>query len=101
MTLQLRFLPEVLNDALAYRWYEAKRQGLGEEFIQLFYESSAQLVRAPASYQCVHGDVRRRILKRFPYALYDFIEDEMLVVCGLFHCARDPATVTKFLDTRI
>ena len=99
MTYVLRFLPPVETDALnGWLWYEQKAVGLGEEFLRVFYACSAHLVRNPMTYQQVHGQFRRCLLRRFPYAIYFRIEGEQVIVFGLFHCARDPRRLDRELD---
>ncbi len=36
------------------------------------------------------GDVRRALLKRFPYAVFFRIAEDGLQVLGCFHTSRDP-----------
>jgi plasmid stabilization system protein ParE len=101
MTYALRFLPQVETDALHGRaWYDGKAPGLGEEFLRVFYACAEELARNPEIYQKVHRDFRRRLLRRFPYAIYFRIEDDRVVVFGLFHCARDPRRLRKELGDR-
>ena len=101
MTYELRFLPEVEEDVFAgYLWYEEKARGLGEEFLRMFYASANELSRNALLYQKVHGDFRRRLLRRFPYAIYFRIEENQIIVFGLFHCARDPRTIRLKLLAR-
>ena len=102
MTYVLRFLPEVQEDAMAaYAWYEEKAQGLGDEFLRTFYACANEIARTPLISPLVHQEFRRRLLRRFPYAVYFRIEDEEIVIFGLFHCARSPQTVTTNLEGRI
>ena len=71
MTYALRFLPEVETDARNGRtWYEEKAQGLGAEFSRVFYALCQDLTRNPRKYSQVHRDFHRRLLRRFPYAIY-------------------------------
>ena len=101
MTYALRFLPEVETDARNGRtWYDEKAQGLGAEFLRVFYASCQDLTRNPRMYPQVHRDFHRRLLRRFPYAIYYRIEDDVVVVFGLFHCARDPRRLRKELGDR-
>lgn len=101
MTYALRFLPEVEDDAIAgFSWYEQKSAGLGEEFLRVFYACANETARTPFQYPEVHRDFRRRLLRRFPYALYYRIQDGEVVVSGLFHCARDPRAITSALHDR-
>lgn len=101
MTYSLAYLPEVEEDVVAgYAWYEEKAAGLGEEFLRLFYAYSREIARNPLMYRTVHKDLRRRLLRRFPYAIYFRIEADSVVVFGLFHCARDPRFIRRSLDQR-
>ena len=101
MTYVLRFLPDVEEDALAgYRWYEEKAQGLGEEFLRMFYAYAREIPRNPLLYPEVYREFRRRLLRRFPYAIYFRIENDKIIVFGLFHCARDPRTIRAQLRDR-
>jgi len=71
MSYTLEFLPEVEEDAInGYVWYETKSSGLGEDFLRMFYASINELPTNPLLYPKVHRDFRRRLLRRFPYAIY-------------------------------
>ncbi len=101
MTYSLRFLPEVEEDAIGgYSWYETKSTGLGEEFLRMFYASAGDIPHNPLLYQKVHNDFRRCLLRRFPYAIYFMINNDEIIVTGLFHCARDPRIVGSNLRNR-
>ncbi len=101
MIFDLRFLPEVEEDVIGgYLWYEEKARGLGEEFLRVFYACANELIRNALLYQKVYGDFRRRLLRRFPYAIYFRIEKYEIVVFGLFHCARDPRSIKLNLSDR-
>lgn len=97
----LRFLPEVENDILAgYAWYEEKSPGLGEEFLRMFYTSAHDIINYPLGYPKVCGEIRRRLLRRFPYAMYYRVEDNIIVILGFFHCARNPLSIYSHLQDR-
>jgi plasmid stabilization system protein ParE len=101
MTYTLRFLPEVEDDAInGYSWYETKAPGLGEEFLRMFYACSSDILRNPLLYPKVHDEFRRCLIRRFPYALYFTINNEQVIVTGLFHGARDPRTIESMLQNR-
>ncbi|PSB02814.1 hypothetical protein C7B64_11345 [Merismopedia glauca CCAP 1448/3] len=42
------------------------------------------------SYAVVYRDVRRAVLRRFPYAVYYRIISSRVVVTAVFHSRRDP-----------
>jgi len=101
MTYTLRFLPEVEEDIIdGYVWYEAKSPGLGEDFLRMFYAGASEILWNPLLFQKVYNEFRRRLLRRFPYAIYFMIEDEHIIVFGLFHCARNPGTIKMKLHDR-
>ncbi len=101
MTHTLRFLPEVEEDVVAaYLWYEEKAAGLGEDLLGMFYASAGEIPRHPLLYAKVYGRFRRRLLRRFPYAIYFTVERSEIIVCGFFHCARDPQTIKMILRGR-
>jgi plasmid stabilization system protein ParE len=101
MTYTLRFLPEVEEDAIAgYAWYKVKAVGLGEEFLRMFYVCAGEISSNPLLYPKVYRKFQRRLLRRFPYAIYFRIEGNEIIVFGLFHCARDPRTIRAKLQNR-
>jgi hypothetical protein len=101
MTYFLSFLPEVVSDALrGYDWYEDKSKGLGDDFLRLFYANANEIPRNPLLYPIVYKNFRRRLLRRFPYAIYLRIENQIVVVFGLFHCARNPGFIEDSLNIR-
>ncbi|NCO34003.1 MAG: hypothetical protein AUJ92_10005 [Armatimonadetes bacterium CG2_30_59_28] len=101
MIHDLSFVPEVEDDAIAgYHWYEQKAPGLGEEFLRVFYASASEAARDPLHSPKVYGEFRRRLLRRFPYALYYRIEEPTVVVYGLLHCARSPLLIRGTLIDR-
>lgn len=101
MTTSMFFLPEVEEDVIAgYVWYEGKSTGLGEEFLRIFYACAGEIPRNPLLYPKVYKEFRRRLLRRFPYAIYFTVEGDQIVVFGLFHCARDPRTIKAKLQDR-
>jgi plasmid stabilization system protein ParE len=101
VTYTLRFLEEVEDDAhSASTWYEERHTGLGDEFLEAFFESARQITAGPLLYEEVHGDIRRRLMRRFPYAIYFMMEEANIIIVGLFHCARDPRTIESEVATR-
>jgi plasmid stabilization system protein ParE len=76
--------------AAAYGWYEGQRAGLGEDFLAEIEESLDTIERFPEMFAQVHGEVRRAMVSRFPYAVFYRIEREQVVVLTVLHAARDP-----------
>lgn len=101
MTMQLHFLPEIEEDVMAgYIWYEDKAVGLGEEFLRIFYAAAMEIRSTPRLFPVVNRDVRRCLIRRFPYAIYFKCESEVITVIGLFHCARNPGIIQDSIEGR-
>jgi plasmid stabilization system protein ParE len=69
-------------------WYEEQRPGLGIEFV---LELDAAIERAEASplgYEQVFAEVRRSLLRRFPYAVYFLYESDVVEVFAILHQHR-------------
>lgn len=101
MTYALRFVPEVEDDAVAaYVWYERKAAGLGRDFLRRLYACAGDIAERPFPYRKVHREFRRRLLDRFPFAVYFSMEGDHVVVFGVFHCARAPRAIRGALGDR-
>lgn len=62
---------EARADALdAYRYYEHRRAGLGDRFRAHLDLALSKIQGAPERYPVIYRNVRRRLVERFPYAVY-------------------------------
>jgi plasmid stabilization system protein ParE len=73
----------------AFRWYESKRVGLGEDFVDEVDAGFVRVLEAPGSFPVVYRGLRRIVLKRFPYVVYFRHETEVAQVFGVLHGRRD------------
>ncbi|MFZ1747937.1 MAG: type II toxin-antitoxin system RelE/ParE family toxin [Nitrospirales bacterium] len=91
MAAELIVAPEAEQDvAEAHSWYERRRIGLGEEFLNCVDACIEAICRTPQMYTTVFENYRRGLVRRFPYAIfYECIEDRVTVY-SVFHTARDP-----------
>jgi toxin ParE1/3/4 len=87
--------PEAEADiANAYAWYEAQRQGLGDDFMLCIEAALDAIAHRPRSFPVVHRQTRRALVRRFPYLVL-FVElPAFITVVGVFHTSRDPARWT-------
>ena len=76
---------------IAHAWYQQKGPTLGNAFLDSVGAVISAIERNPLLYPVVHQDIRRAVVKRFPYCLYFVIEGSSLQVIALFHGRRDPA----------
>lgn len=91
MTHQIVLRPEAEFEITeAYVWYEGQATGLGEEFLRTVDACFAAIQRNPTSYSLIYKEVRRALLRKFPYCIFYIIESETVVILACFHARRDP-----------
>ncbi len=73
----------------AVRWYEARRAGLGEEFLAEVTRAINRLEQQPDRRPCYYRDFRRLITRRFPYKLFYRLEKDRVIVFRILHASRD------------
>ncbi len=76
--------------AEAAEWYQARDRGLAFEFLRALDACLASVARRPLQYPMVHGEKRRALLRRFPYAVIFVSSNDEVVILGCLHCRRDP-----------
>ncbi len=76
----------------AYLWYERERQGLGEEFLEAVNYFVGVIAEHPQRFPVVHRDLRRALLRRFPYSILYRLVAGHIVVVACFHSKRRPTT---------
>src|SRR5262245_16084677 len=76
--------------ARAYAWYERRREGLGEEFLERVPASVDAVLQNAAGYPVLHRHTRRALVSRFPYGLLYRIDGDVVVFVACFHTRRRP-----------
>lgn len=76
----------------AYIWYEERRPGLGAEFLLCVEEGFAKIRRRPDMYPVVHKNIRRTLIRRFPYGIFYLRDQTSVIVMAVSHAHRDPQT---------
>jgi plasmid stabilization system protein ParE len=75
----------------AQDWYEGEATGLGRRFRQAIDALIERMSDNPRQFPIVFKNVRRALLRRFPYSLFFVVEDDALIVIACFHASRDPS----------
>ena len=91
MIYELTWRPQAKDEFdEAYDWHETQRAGLGDAFAKEVHESLELLKRNPKIHAKEYHEIRKSVLKRFPYSIYYYIEDKTVVVLSIFHGKRNP-----------
>lgn len=79
--------------ASGYGWYEEQRRGLGTDFLEEVSFTIAAIESNPRRFQLFNPVLRRALVRRFPYGIYFFVFDEIVLVATVMHLARDPRLI--------
>lgn len=91
MTRSLIVRPEAESDlSEAYAWYEDRLTGLGSDFLLCVDAVMHSILRNPEMYALVYKDVRRALVRRFPYGVFYVVGESQLTVLAVFHAKRNP-----------
>lgn len=76
-------------------FYEHQHPGLGKDFVLEVRRLCRRVVEAPKLGTEVRPGVRRRLLRRFPYAVLYAFEDSEVVILAIAHQSRRPGYWTS------
>lgn len=87
----LRFTaPATLELRAAADYYDSQSPGLGSRFTQSVAELCLMILDQPLAGSEVAPSIRRRLVRRYPYAVLYAIESEDVLVLALAHHRRRP-----------
>ena len=92
---------EVLDDAgedlvAGYHFYEEQSRGLGSCFLDSVFADIDSLFLYAGIHRVVHGS-HRCLASRFPFAIYDRLEGNVVRVKAVIDCRRRPASIRRRL----
>ena len=91
MSYPLLIKPEAELDIQdAYQYYEESQLGLGSEFVRAIDACFAKIGRSPLAYPMLHKQIRRALIRKFPYGVFYILEDNRVVVIACLHARREP-----------
>lgn len=85
------FLPEAeeeMNEAA--RYYDSQASGLGTDYLSEVERAVETIAESPMTWPKIEGDLRRRLVRRFPFGILYFIEIEEIVIVAVAHLRRRP-----------
>ena len=93
MSFTVTFRPEAdLDLAEAQAYLDRQESGLGREFADEIETCLLGVSRLPESFPVVSRRTRRALVKRFPYAIFFFIDGDRIRVTAIVHQSRHPRT---------
>ncbi len=74
----------------AARWYDRQRPGLKDEFLAAVTEAISSMAENPRQFAVLYREVRRVLVRRFPYGVYYRLLNDRVLVVACMHARRDP-----------
>jgi hypothetical protein len=85
------FHPEAEEESnKAIEYYEEIEPGLGYDFAVEVYSTIQRSVAFPKAWAVLEGEVRRSLVRRFPYGVLYSEEPEGLFIVAVMNLHRDP-----------
>jgi toxin ParE1/3/4 len=71
-------------------YYEARQAGLGVRFLDIVDEALERIAQDPLAWAPADEDVRRCLVRVFPFGILYTIEPEYILILAVTHLARKP-----------
>lgn len=98
MAFNLIVRPEAEQDlSEAFHWYEKQRTGLGHDLLLQVDAGFRFLERTPLVFPKIYREIRRHLIKRFPYKIFYLMEETTVVILAVVYGGRDPQWIRKRL----
>lgn len=96
--MRLQILDLAKNDLIeGYHFYESREEGLGDYFLVNLYSDIESLKLFGGIHRKVYRGLHRALSKRFPFAIYYTVEDNIVRVRAVVDCRRRPSWVRQHL----
>ncbi|MGD9155937.1 MAG: type II toxin-antitoxin system RelE/ParE family toxin [Bacillota bacterium] len=76
------------NDAIDF--FEEKATGLGYDFSIEVHSAIKRVILTPSAWPILDGDIRRCLVKRFPYGVLYSQEKEGILIVAVMHLHKSP-----------
>ncbi len=85
------FLPEAEKEMFeAAKYYESQAADLGIDFLSEAERAVGSIAELPLTWPVIEGEMRRRLVGRFPFGILYRIEPDEIVVVAVAHLRRKP-----------
>ena len=91
MNSVVKFQPDAETDIEEVAdWYEGQSKGLGVEFLDEVLSTCDLMSKNPKMFPIVRHEIRRAIIKRFPFGIYYKTEASFVSIIAVMHASRNP-----------
>ena len=95
--MKIEILDEAQEDLIqGVHFYESREPGLGSYFIDCLFSDIDSLLVYAGIHQVLYA-YHRCLSKRFPFAIYNSVEKQLVRVHAVLDCRRNPSWIRKRL----
>lgn len=96
--IHVKFLPDAEEEMYeAAKYYQSQTTGLGDDFLSEVERAIASIAQSPMTWPKIEGELRRRLVRRFPFGILYYIEPEEIAIVAVAHLRRKPGYWKKRL----
>jgi plasmid stabilization system protein ParE len=96
--MRIRILPEAERDLeIGADFYDAQREGLGRYFNDCLMSDIESLRLYAGIHERQHG-LHRCMSKRFPFAVFYDVTEDVISIYAVLDCRQNPATIDARLE---
>ena len=92
--MKIRILRRAAQDLIeGFHFYEQQRQGLGSRFVATALAEIDALHETGGIHPLYFGEFHRKLIAKFPFAIYYQVDDSVVAVYAVLDCRRNPAWI--------
>jgi len=89
--MKYSFHPEALTEySEAVKYYAQRRVELAQAFIDAVEDAIYRVREFPTRWQIIDEDIRRCLIRKFPYAILYTVEEDLILIVAVMHFSRKP-----------
>jgi plasmid stabilization system protein ParE len=74
----------------SYEYYSFKSTKIADNFFNIINASFSDISNNPFQYQNIFKDVRKYVVRKFPFIIYYQINNISIRIIAIFHTSRNP-----------
>lgn len=96
--MKLQILPQARDDLIeGFHFYEDKEEGLGDYFLNCLYSDIEGVKIFAGIHPKPYGHFHRALSKRFPFAIFYTLDENVVRVRAVVDCRRKPSWLRQRL----
>lgn len=100
--MKIHILAPASDDLIdGFRFYEDKREGLGDYFLSTLYSDIESLRLLAGIHARPYAGFYRALSKRFPFAIYYSLDNDIVLIRAVVDCRRRPSWIRKHLGKSV